>query len=265
MFDSLHSAVGAVAGTATTMLAGPLLAAALAKLLTPSAKLSWPISRGILGRPAGPRLVGFGEIAAAVAICLLPAQSAALVALASYLALTGASYWLRGEHCACFGVANLAVVGKVHIGLNGLAAMIAAVGLAVGSSDTPTVIRCGLALLVTLGIQVIMSRRGDVVQDVVPCTERVGGLHLFVSENCPACRALEQLLTTIEPERREAVTRTLVTKKTLLPDHLRGLGVPSAVPLSAEGKPVCSPVSGIGPVKAAIDAITIRPATCHAD
>lgn len=267
MFDSLHSTVAAVSGTATTMLAGPLLAAALAKLLTPSSRLSWPISRGILGMPAGPRLVGFVEIGAAVAICLLPAQPAALVGLVSYIGLTAASYLLRGEHCACFGVASRAVVGKIHIGLNSLAAVIAACGIVVSSSDTPTVIRCGLALLamlVTLGVQWIISRRRGMVEDLDLCTDPVGGLHLYVTENCPACRALEQLLTTIEPERRDAVTRTLVTKQTPLPDHLIGLGVPSAVPLSLDGKPVCSPVSGIGPVKSAIDAITIR-AAYHAD
>lgn len=249
---------------AIAVLAGPFVVAGLAKLLTSPDELSWPYDSGPLRRPYGPRLVGAGECLAAVGPVLLPAPVAAATAFGAYGLLTAAAYRLRGQKCACFGAARLAAVGRAHIGLN-LAGAVAAAGLAVAALLTAPAqqplwraVAAGCAAAVVLATVLVLDRRAAAKQETVaPCTERVSGVRLYVSSTCPACRSLERLLASMEPARRAAIDRIVADTGDEIPDDLKDLGVPAALPLDATGARICTPVSGIGAVKALIDTITI--------
>jgi hypothetical protein len=242
----------------TGLLAGPLVVAGVAKLVTPHAKLSWPYDSGLLRAPHGPRLVGAGECVAAVAIVLLPGFHAALVALVAYAALTGTAYRLRGEKCACFGMARLAAVGRAHVAGNACGAVLSAGLLFTGAAGDPLVRGLGAVAgaLVVAGTLLALDRRNRTTEPT-PCTERISGVLLYVSTTCPACRSLEGLLATMEPARRDAVSTTVLSNENEAPDAVAGMGVPVAMPVDAAGKPICTPVAGIGSVKALIDTITI--------
>src|SRR5262245_30446549 len=140
------------------VLAGPLLVAGSAKLITPPAKVAWPIRSGALGAPHGPRLVGAAELAAAAGIVLLPGRASAALAFLSYSVLSAAAHLMRGERCGCFGLARLAVMGNVHVGLNATAAAAALLMTVVGSgsaSSPPTGARLAGAVagaLATVGL-----------------------------------------------------------------------------------------------------------------
>lgn len=254
-------------GSATALilavLSGPLLAAGFAKTVTPADRIAWPVSRGLLAPPHGPRLVGAAELLAAAAVVLLPGRAPALVAALAYLALTGAAVLTRGRPCACFGLARLAAVGKIHIGLNAAGAL-AAAALAVPYPTGPgTPTRAATAVLaaaLTLGTVLAADRRRAAKTGPgAPCPQRIGGVRLYVSDDCPSCRSLKRLLLTVEPARREAVVTSTVERDSELPDTMAGLGVPCAQPLDQAGRPICAPVSGIGAVKALVDSITIAP------
>lgn len=243
-------------------LAGPLLIAGAAKLFTPPRKLDWPFKSGVLRPPWGPRLTGATETTAAVAIVAAPGRLAALIALLAYLALTVVAYALRGERCACFGLARLASVGRVHIGANAIAALAAVVALVAGPGSE-LIVRAAAgvgAAVVTLATALILDRRREQVRDTgaAPCGQQVTAVRLYVTDGCPSCRSLKQLLETVEPARREAVTTTVVERGEKLPGPLSELGVPCALGVDASGEPVCSPAEGIGAVKALIDGITVR-------
>jgi hypothetical protein len=260
MSSVLHLLAGSWPDVVVAGLAGPLAVAGLAKLVTPPQKLKWPIKAGALRPPHGPRLAGLTEVAAAVAIVLLPGRMAAVVALAVYALLTAAAYAMRGQECACFGVARLAAVGRLHIGVNAGAALVAAVVALTSPPGTQPALRAGIFLLaagVTFGAVLVASRRRD-AQDAVPsCGEQVSAVRLYVSDNCPACSSLKQLLAAMEPARRDAITTIVVDLKEPLPESVSGLGVPCAMGLNAAGEPICSPVSGIGAVKAFVDTIGV--------
>jgi hypothetical protein len=85
----------------------------------------------------------------------------------------------------------------------------------------------------------------------------VRSVRVYVSENCPACRSLGALLTRMEATRRALVSTVVVHEKESLPRALQGLGVPCAIGLDSAGQVVCSPVSGIGDVKALVDQAVI--------
>ncbi|MGW1275172.1 hypothetical protein, partial [Streptomyces sp. NPDC002491] len=67
----------------------------------------------------------------------------------------------------------------------------------------------------------------------------------------------KHLLAAGEPQRLAAVTMVTVAREAELPGALHGLGVPCAVGLDDAGQPVCAPASGIGAVKALVDAVTL--------
>jgi hypothetical protein len=94
-----------------------------------------------------------------------------------------------------------------------------------------------------------------------PCRDVIGGVHLYVSPDCPACRALEILLAGMETDRRAKVTVYSVETQTNLPSTLAHLGVPYAVPLSPAGRQVCTPVSGLAAAMRHIQAITLATRT----
>jgi hypothetical protein len=268
MTFTLEHLSGMWPAVATAAVAGPLVVAGLAKLFTPPEKQAWPITTGPLRAPVGPRLAGAVELAASVAICLLPGRSASIVAVAAYVVLSLAAYLLRGQPCACFGVMRLTAVGRLHMGLNLAAAVIAGVATVAGpaSGPLPRVIVMACAGVATLGA-VLFADRHDTAggnAGTSPCDEPVEGVRLYVSASCPACRALEQLITTMEDARREAITKVVVGGGNPAPTEVAGMGVPCAVRLSGAGEPVCDPVSGIGAVKSVIDTIVIRGAAARA-
>jgi hypothetical protein len=251
----------AVTAIALAFLAGPLLAGGAAKLIARQERLTWPIRAGILAPPAGPRLVGGGELAAAAAICLLPARAAAAVALAGYAALTVTAYLLRGERCACFGVARLAAVGRLHIVANGAGVIIAGV-LTAAAPDAELPLRlggCAVAAAATLAAVLAADRHRTASEPA--CPGPVSRVHLYVSAGCAACRALLQLLADAEPGRKDAVTVTTVDRAsgTGPPERLTGTPLPCAVALSPGGEEICRPVSGLGPAWAVIQTIVIGP------
>lgn len=251
-----------LADLAVGVLAGPLLVAGPAKMVLPPTGLDWPYRSGPLRPPHGPRLVGAGEIAAALGLVLLPGWFGPVLAVAAYAALTLAAHRLRGRTCACFGTGRLAAVGRGHLGLNAAATGLAAAAL-VAVLLLPEPSRPVLRVLVALGAVAVLtvvsrSARG---RDTGPagCTGPVAAVQLYVSTGCPACRSLRELLAAAEQPRRDAVHTVQATAATPLPRSLTGLGFPCAVGLDTAGLPVCAPVSGIGPVKALIDTITIAP------
>lgn len=248
---------------AVAILAGPLVVAGLAKVLTPPEELSWPYSSGLFRAPRGPRLVGAGECLAAIGLVVLPNPAAAVLATGAYAVLTVAAYRLRGQKCACFGAARLAAVGRAHIGGNLLGALVAA-ALVVGSLLTAPApqplwraIVAGAAAVGVFVLVLVLDRRKSEQQLATPCTERVSGVRLYVSTSCPACRSLERLVAGMEPVRRAAIDKLVVDKGDEVPADMKELGVPAATALDGSGNRICTPVSGIGAVKALIDTITI--------
>jgi hypothetical protein len=248
-----------VSNGALGILAAPLLTAGAAKLLTRAERLSWPYAAGPLAAPRGPRLVGAGECAAAAAIVLAPSALAGAVAATAYGALAVAAQRLRGEQCACFGVARLAAVGRGHVAVNAAAATAGAALVPAGGAAELPLRWAGLAASAAalVGLLWQLDRRSAEGAGPRDCAEPVRSVRVYVSENCPACRSLGSLLTRMEGTRRALVSTVVVHEKASLPRALQGLGVPCAIGLDSAGQVVCSPVSGIGDVKALVDQVVI--------
>jgi len=260
MIPQLIDLTSASLALLTAALAGPLAVAGGAKLVTAPNRLSWPFRIGLLRAPYGPRLVGSAELAAALAIVVLPGRAAMLVALAAYAVLTVVAFAMKGQKCACFGVARLANVGRLHVGANAAATVLATVLVVAGPTETSVLGGSAVGLLAALttlvAVLLVDRRRRDAQEAVPPCEERVSGVLLYVSGHCPACRSLMQVLGSMEPARRDAIRTTVIDSDKELPESLSGLGVPCAIPLDAAGQPICAPASGIGGVKALINTIT---------
>ncbi|TDB89423.1 hypothetical protein E1264_08395 [Actinomadura sp. KC216] len=251
------------ADAVTAALAGPLIVAGAAKVLTPPHRLDWPFGSGPLRPPWGPRLTGAAELAAAAAIVAVPGRPAALLALVAYLALTAVAFRLRGTRCACFGPARLASVGRARIGQNLAAALVAAAVLAVGPGYEPAVrtAAAGGAAAATLTAVLLIDRRARRREDAaVPAhpDRPIMGVRIYVTETCPSCRSLRQLLQIMEPARRDAIVMITIGDAEALPEPVTGLGVPCGVAIDASGEQVGSPAEGIGAVKALVDGITVR-------
>ena len=260
------------ADAVTAALAGPLIVAGGAKLLTPPHRLDWPIGSGPLRPPRGPRVAGAAEIAAAAGIAAVPGRPAALIAMVAYLSLTAAAWRLRGTRCACFGAARLASVGWARIGQNGAAALVAAAVLAVGPGFEPAVraAAAGAAAAAVLTAVLVVDRWARRAgEEAAPAyhDRPVTGVRIYVTDGCPSCRSLKQLLRAMEPARRDAIVMTTIGDDEELPAPVSGLGVPCGVALDASGERVGAPAEGIGAVKALVDGITVgsvRSATGHA-
>lgn len=248
---------------ATAVLAGPLIVAGVAKVLTAPDELDWPISSGPLRKPWGPRLTAAAELAAALAIVTVPGRGAALIALLAYLTLTAVAFALRNTRCACFGMARLASVGRVHVGLNAVAALVATVALAAGPGSEPLVraVSGGAAAAVTLAAVLVLDRGARRTESTAATGDHdqpIIEVRIYVSDDCPSCRSLKALLATVEAARRDAVVLTRIESGKELTGPLSGLGVPCAVAVGESGEQVGSPVVGIGAVKALVDGIVIR-------
>lgn len=241
------------------VLAAPLLVAGSAKLLGSAERISWPYGDGLLAAPRGPRIVGGAECAAAVAIALLPSRLGCAVAALAYGALTVAARRLRGQQCACFGVARLAAVGRAHVAANAAAAVAAAALALVGGGPEPAPRGLGLVLAAAALVLALwrLDRRAAAPDGGPACTEPVRSVRVYVSESCPSCRSLSTLLERMEDTRRALVSTVVVREKESMPKALRGRGVPSAIGLSGAGQVVCAPVTGIGNVKALVDQVVI--------
>jgi hypothetical protein len=247
------------------LLAAPLAVAGLAKLAVPAERMQWPYDRGPLAPPRGPRLVGAAECGAAVLLIALAGRPAGVLAGVAYGSLAVVAHRLRGRRCACFGAARLAAVGRAHVGANVAAAV---AGLAVApleSSWSPAarLLSCAVASVAVLSSARYLDRRagaagGEGEAASLPCDEPIWGVRLYVSEDCPACRSLRHLLDKMDDARRSTVSTVVAGGKESVPEAFRRLGVPSATALDAAGRPVCSPVSGIGDVKALVDRVTVR-------
>ncbi|WP_128430744.1 hypothetical protein [Streptomyces cyaneus] len=246
---------------ALAALAGPLLVGGAAKLLTPASRLAWPYRKGPLRAPLGPRLAGGAELAAAASLVLLPGRAAPAAAVVTYGTLTAVAQSLDGQRCACFGAARLATVGRAHIGANALGSAVAATLLACELPARPRLRGATAALAATVTAAAVLfadRQRAQGAADAVErCEQAVAAVRLYVSDNCPACRALKQLLGAMEPVRQDRVTLTVVGSGSELPPEMADMSVPCALPVDAAGGPVCSPVSGIGAVKALIDTVVI--------
>jgi hypothetical protein len=245
---------------ALAALAGPLLVGGAAKLLTPASRLAWPYRTGPLRAPHGPRLAGGAELAAATALVLLPGRAAPAAAVITYGTLTAVAQALDGQRCACFGAARLATVGRAHIGANALGSAVAAALLTTDLPARPRLRGAAAALAAaTTAVTVLLAdrRRARAEETVEHCGEAVAGVQLYVSDNCPACRALKQLIGAMEPVRQDRVNMTVVSSGSELPPGMTDMSVPCAMPVDAAGGPVCAPVSGIGAVKALIDTVVI--------
>jgi hypothetical protein len=253
------SATSWVVNCALGILAAPLLIAGTAKLVASADRISWPYSAGLLAPPRGPRLAGAAEIAAAALAVLLPNRPAGAIAALAYATLTAAAHGLRGHRCACFGVARLAAIGRAHVSANAAAALLgAALVPAAGASDLPLRgLGLALATAVLLALLWQLDRRAVAGTGAPRCAEPVRGVRVYVSENCPACRSLGTLLARMEDTRRSLVSTVLVHETQALPAELQGLGVPCAIGLDGAGEAICSPVSGIGDVKALVDKVVI--------
>ncbi len=241
------------------ILAGPLLAAGLAKLAVPADRLHWPYETGLLAAPRGPRLVGAAELVAVAVLVLAPRPWDALCGFAAYAALAVVAFRLRGQSCACFGAARLAAVGSGHLALNAVAAL-AAVAVFLLPAGGPWLagraIGAVLVAGVLAGVLWLLDRRAPAVQ--AACSTPIVGVRLYESSTCPACRSLERLLGSMADARRNAVHTTVLPEGENLPERLSGLGVPCAIGVDAHGNEACEPVSGVGEVKALIDRITVR-------
>jgi hypothetical protein len=250
-----------IVNCALGLLAAPLLVAGAAKLLVSAEGLSWPYDAGPLAAPRGPRLVGGAECATALALVALPSRPAAGLAVLAYGALTVAAQRLRGEQCACFGVARLAAVGRAHVAANAAAAAAAAALVAIGgASPEPALRGLGLALAAAALVSLLwqLDRRAAGGAGVAACDEPVRGVRVYISASCPACRSLGSLLEKLETARRSLVnTVVLAEGEDSLPAALQGLGVPCAMGLNSAGQMICAPVSGIGDVKALVDRVVI--------
>ncbi|WP_191305290.1 hypothetical protein [Lentzea cavernae] len=243
------------------LLAGPLVLAGIAKLATESGKLPWPVRSGPLRAPYGPKAVGGAEVVTAILVVLLQGALAAIVAAVAFGVLTVVAAALSGQKCACFGLARLASVGKAHIAGNAIAALVAvAIAISAPPGDAP-VLRVWTCVLSAgaLGALLFLSDRRRKAAEEIPseCGEMLSGVLLFVSDDCPSCRSLKQLLDAAEPARRAAITTVVIKHADDIPEDMRKLGVPSAVGIDRLGRPVCLPVGGTGPVKALVDTITI--------
>ncbi|MEA2221902.1 MAG: hypothetical protein QOH83_278 [Solirubrobacteraceae bacterium] len=248
-----------VVNCALGILAAPLLVAGSAKLLARAESISWPYVDGLLAAPRGPRLVGAGECAAAVAVVLLPSRLGCAVAALAYGALTLAAQRLRGQQCACFGVARLAAVGRGHVAANAAGALAAAALAPIAGASALAPRGIGLVLAATALVSLLwhLDRRAAAPDGGPACTEPVRSVRVYVSESCPSCRSLSSLLERMEDTRRTLVNTVVVREKESLPKALQVLGVPSAIGLSSAGHVICSPVSGIGNVKALVDQVVI--------
>lgn len=237
------------------LLAGPLAVAGVAKLVTPKEKLPWPFERGLL---SSPKVVGALEVGAALVVLAVANGYAAAFAAVTYAALTAVAWSMRGQRCACFGMARLAAVGKAHIGFNAVAALLALGAFAVGGETPQPLARlatAGLGVAGTLAVLFVADRRARREPAPVTCDEKVVAVRLYVSDDCPSCRSLKHLISTMEPGRRQAVTTRVVAVGSNVP--WPGLGVPCAIGLDAAGNEVCTPVDGVGAVKRLIDSITL--------
>jgi hypothetical protein len=248
-----------IVNCALGMLAAPLLVAGSAKLLVSAERISWPYGDGLLAAPRGPRLVGGAECAAAIAVALLPTRLGCAAAAIAYGALTVAAHRLRGQRCACFGVARLAAVGRGHVAANAAAAVGAAALASSGGASEPAPRGLGLALAGAVLVFLLwhLDRRAAAPDSGPACTEPVRSVRVYVSESCPSCRSLGSLLERMEDTRRALVSTIVVREQESMPKALQGLGVPSAIGLSGAGNVVCAPVTGIGNVKSLVDRVVI--------
>jgi hypothetical protein len=242
-----------IAGGLLGLLAAPLAVAGTAKLMAAPDELSWPSIGGPLGRPHGPRLVAVAEIAAVAALLFLPGRYAGAIGVLAYATFTVVAHRLRGQPCACFGVARLAAIGRGHVTANAAAAALAAAVLAAAALPIATPAGPWLRLVVlapaAAALTMLLAWRGR----VAPCTRTVHRVRVYVSDECPACRSLRALLARTSESRRATTEIVVVRDDDELPPAVRGLGVPAAIGLDGTGAAACPPVSGVGDVKALVD------------
>ena len=241
------------------VLAGPLLVAGAAKVGVRGDRLSWPVHRGPLRAPVGPRLVGASEVLAAVAIVVVPGRAAAVIALTAGVALTAVSWVIRGRDCACFGVARLAAVGRPHVIANAFATA-TALAVLVGGPGVHPVSRAWVALTsaaVVSGVVLALDRRTRHGGTTTRCRERISAVRLYTSAGCPSCRAVRRLVDAMEPARRDAVDVVVLAEGENPPQDTGITGVPAAIGLGTTGEQVCAAALGVGAVKALVDSITV--------
>jgi hypothetical protein len=190
---------------------------------------------------------------------LAPGWAAAALAAVAYTALALIAYRLRGQRCACFGVARLAAVGRGHVTANVAAVALAVtlVPLAGPAAPIPRMVALAPAAVALGGFLRWLDRRTAAKTVQAPCVDVIRGVRVYVSADCPACRSLRALLARSSEIRRAAVEVVVVRGEDELPLVVQSLPVPSATALDADGHVVCSPVTGVGDVKALVDRMVL--------
>ncbi len=115
--------------------AGLLVLAGAMKLRTPDAAMAALHSLRLPSGRVAARLLGLGEIAAGAAVVLLGGRTGAALAALVYLGLAGVAARQRARQidCGCFGVRRYPV-SRLHVGVNTVVAVVAAVAAALPSS-----------------------------------------------------------------------------------------------------------------------------------
>ena len=246
-------------------LAGPLVMAGIAKLLAAPGSLGWPVDRGVLAVPYGPRIVGAAEVSVAAGLITVPGAAAAMLGAGAYATLAVAATALYGRTCACFGDTRLAAVSRRHVAMNALGAGTAVLAMVLpGGPSAARVARIAAAAVGAAVTGAVLRRRPTAPAAPPADCGRISAVRLYTTETCPSCQSLKVLVDAMEPARRELVSTTVLGPGETPPPPLTAdLGVPAAYAVDAAGEPVCAPAAGIGAVKALIDSITIGSRAHH--
>lgn len=248
------------AAVVIAVLAGPLLAAAGAKLLSRPGTIDWPFT-GALAKPRGPRLVAAGELAVVTGALMLPTRPAGALLAGTYTLLAVVAWRLRGRRCACFGAARLAALGNGHVAANALAAAVTLVAAAAGGGRGAVAVHA-LVMVVCAGLTyatvALLRVRDQPSSAAVACGEPVHMLRLYVADGCPSCHALLTLMADLDPDRRTRIALVeLAADRGDAPPEARGYGMPHAIPLAADGTPVCRPATGVELIWRHIETMTL--------
>jgi hypothetical protein len=159
--------------------AAVLLLAGVAKLLSPAATAEGLRDAGLPGSPLVARGLGVAEVLVGAAALLVGGRVAGAGLAAAYLAVTAVAWRQRraGADCGCFGVSGTPVSG-VHLGVNGVAVLVAAGSLVVGPPSLPAVLDqapwWGLPTLGALAVAVLLVRA---LLTVLPTLQGARALH----------------------------------------------------------------------------------------
>lgn len=135
------------------LVAALLLAAGAAKLHRPAPTAKALADAGWSGSTVLVRGLGAVEVLVALAVLLLGGRLAATALLVAYLGVTAVAWRQRrsGADCGCFG-ASSAPVSWLHLAVNGVAVLVAAVAVAVPPAAAPAALVADGTWLTAAGV-----------------------------------------------------------------------------------------------------------------